>query len=327
MFSHKLKSAVFIVSLAFFLAAGAAAAAERFIIDSHIHAGHDDDWVQRTVKIYREHNAMACVLTWMDDFELIKKAIADYPDVFIGYGRVDPDDPNAVREIEEFHKAGFVGMKFHSPRKNWDDPSYFQMYRLCEYLGLVMLFHTGITSRGISDEPAASSTMRMRPGYLDLIARAFPRTMIQGAHFGNPFYDEAAEACRWNPNLYFDITGSTLHKLIKLDDLDRFKKILWWSAKEGEETAHTLKGGPDAFEHIVFGTDERPEGLPGNIERFQKFLDANEVSEKNREMMWGLTMARMLGIDPETHKFLKPRPFAPGTHHIFELPKKKRSGY
>ncbi|MBN2290219.1 MAG: amidohydrolase family protein [Candidatus Glassbacteria bacterium] len=318
MLSRMLRLAVSTLGLAFLVWSGTAGADQRFILDSHIHAGHDNDWVQRLVSIYREHNAMACVLTWMDDFELIKKAAEDYPDVVIPYGRVDPDDPNAVREIEKFYQAGFVGIKFHSPEKNWDDPSYFQMYRLCEYLGLPMLFHTGITSRGMTDKPAKSSTMRMRPGYLDLVARAFPRTMIQGAHFGNPFYDEAAEACRWNPNLFFDITGSTLHKLIKLDDLARFKKILWWSAGEGEETAHTLKGGPDAFEHIVFGTDEQPEGLIGNIERFQKFLDANEVPERLRAKMWGLTIARILDIDPETHQFRRPRPLPPGSHHIFE---------
>ncbi|MEA1996440.1 MAG: amidohydrolase family protein, partial [Gemmatimonadota bacterium] len=251
----------------------------RFILDSHYHAGHDQEWVEKTVEIYREHNAMCCVLTYMDDYELIKKAIQDYPDVFIGYGRVRPDDPNAVREIEEFYNSGFVGMKFHTPEKNWDDPKYWQLYRLCEHLGMVMLFHTGITNRRITDTPVGYSTMRMRPGYLDLIARMCPRTVIQGAHFGNPWYDEAAEVCRWNPNLFFDITGSTLHKLIKLNELERFSRILWWKAGEGKETAHTLKGGPDAFEHIVFGTDEGPQGLPGNIERFKMFLDANNVPE------------------------------------------------
>ena len=292
--------------------------AKRFIIDSHIHAGHNQQWVQDMVRIYREHNAMACVLTFMEDFELIKKAAEDYPDVFIPYGRVRPDDPNAIREIEEFHKAGFVGMKFHSPEKNWDDPKYHQLYRMCEHLGLVMIFHTGISSRGIGHRPSLGSSMRMRPGYLDLIARMCPRAVIQGAHFGNPWYEEAAEVCRWSPNLFFDITGSTLHKLIKLNDLQRFTKILWWQSGEGEETAHTLKGGPDAFEHIVFGTDERPSGLIGNIERFQKFLDANNVPESVREKMWGLTMARILDIDPETHRFRHPRPFPPGTHHAFD---------
>ena len=293
-------------------------AAQDFIIDSHIHAGHDQQWVEDMVRIYREHNAMACVLTWMADFELVRDAARKYPDVFIPYGRVRPDDPNAIREIEKFYKAGFVGIKFHSPEKNWDDPKYHQLYRRCEYLGLVMIFHTGISSRPISSTPNLGSSMRMRPGYLDLIARMCPRAIVQGAHFGNPWYDEAAEVCRWSPNVFFDITGSTLHKLIKLGDLKRFSKILWWKSDEGEATAHTLKGGPDAFEHIVFGTDEAPSGLPGNIERFQKFLDANNVSAANRRNMWGLTMARILGIDPATKKFTWTRPAAPGSRPMFD---------
>jgi hypothetical protein len=48
--------------------------------------------------------------------------------------------------------------------------------------------------------------------YLDTLAREFPDLTLVGAHLGNPWYDEAAEAARWNPNLYFDMTGSTLVK-------------------------------------------------------------------------------------------------------------------
>ena len=142
--------------------------------------------------------------------------------------------------------------------------------------------------------------------YLDTICRLFPRATVQGAHFGNPWYEEAAEAARWNPNLFFDVTGSTLYKFIKLGKLRRMSEILWWTAKEGEENPHTLKGGPSAWEHIVFGTDEGPEGLPGNIERFQRMLDENEVPEPVRARMWGLTMAEILGVDPKTRR-LKPR--------------------
>ena len=113
----------------------------------------------------------------------------------------------------------------------------------------------------------------------------------------------AAEAARWNANLYFDVTGSTLFKFIKLNRLEDMSKILWWSAEEGDENPHTLKDGPSAWEHIVFGTDERPTGLPGNIERFSMMLEANNVPADMRERMWGLTMAENLGIDPETHRF------------------------
>lgn len=298
---------VFRVALCLVLALSVRAwCGERFILDSHYHARDSEEWVKETVETYRKHNAMCCVLTRMENFELIRKAIRDYPDVFIGYGHVAPDDPNAVREIEEFYRAGFVGIKFHSPDRNWDDEKYFQLYRTCESLGLVMLFHTGITGRfSVTDQPSHGSSARMRPIYLDRIARAFPRTVVQGAHFGNPWYDEAAEACRWNPNLYFDISGSNLIKLELTDQLSMFRKILWW----GE-----LAGPPGAFEHLVFGTDARPNRLTELIEQFDRFLDANEVPETVRDNIWGLTMARFLDIDPETHRFRRPRPLPVGSY-------------
>ena len=285
--------------------ASRSAKAPKFILDSHIHCGGTKAWVEEMVKIYRRHNAMAFVLTWMDDMELMKDAAASYPDVFINCGRVDLDGSNTIREVETFKKNGFVGMKFHSPRKNYDDPSYFQVYRLCEEYRLHTLFHTGISSHRITDEPQWGSSARMRPMYLDTICRQFPRLTVQGAHLGNPWYEEAAEAARWNPNLFFDVTGSTLFKLIKLNRLDKMKEILWWSSEEGENNPHTLKGGPSAWEHIVFGTDEKPEGLSGNIERFSMMLEANNVPLESRKKMWGLTMARNLGIDPKTRRFIK----------------------
>jgi predicted TIM-barrel fold metal-dependent hydrolase len=286
--------------------AGQAPAKEpTLIIDSHIHCGETQEWVNELVRVYRPRKAMACVLTRMREMELIRKAMKDHPDIVIGYGYVDLDDPNAVREVETFHANGFVGMKFHSPRKDYDDSDYFQVYRLCEHYRMHMLFHTGVTSRTLSDTPRWQSASRMRPMFLDTLCRLFPKTTIQGAHLGNPWYEEAAEAARWNPNLYFDVTGSTLLKFIKLGRLERMSEVLWWASDEAQANPHTLKGGPGAWEHIVFGTDEEPSGLQSNIERFQKMLDANKVSASDRDKMWGLTIARILDIDPKT-RLLKP---------------------
>ncbi len=264
----------------------------KFIIDSHIHCGGTEAWVQEMVGIYRPRNAMACVLTWIKDMDLMRNAAAFHPDVFIPYGRVELDNAGAVREVETFKKNGFVGMKFHSPQRDYDDPSYFQVYRLCEEYRMHMLFHTGISNHTILDQPQWGSSSRMRPMFLDTICRQFPRATVQGAHFGNPWYEEAAEAARWNPTLFFDITGR----------LGRMNEILWWAADEGADNPHTLKGGPGAWEHVVFGTDEEPSGLAANIDRFTKMLDANRVPAEVREKMWGLTMARVLGIDPDKKK-------------------------
>ncbi len=275
----------------------------KFIIDSHLHYGTTEKWVDEVVKNYKPLNAMACAITFMKDMGLLKEAIHSYPDVFIGYGRVLPDNPGAIREIETFKKNGFRGIKFHFPQQNWDDPVYFQLYRLCEEYKMHMLFHTGIAAHAIVDEPQWTSASRMRPMYLDTLSRLFPRATIQGAHFGNPWYDEAAEAARWNPNLFFDVTGSTLYKLIKLNDLGRMNQILWWSSEESEANPHTLKGGPAAWEHIVFGTDEVPNNLANNIERFERMLTENKVSATMKEKIYGHTIARILGIDVNTKKF------------------------
>lgn len=273
-----------------------------FIIDAHIHCGGTEAWVEEMVDMYRDYNAMACTLTWPEDMDLMIDAIDEYPDVFIGFGRVRLDDPTAVRQVKRFHENGFVGMKFHSPRKNWDDPEYHEVYRLCEEYGMHMLFHTGITSRrNIDSTPRYGAMARMRPVYLDAICRMFPDATIQGAHFGNPWYEEAAECARWNPNLYFDMTGSSLFKFIERDNLEVMSEYLWWASWSGqEENPHTLQGGPSAWEHIVFGTDQDPSGLPGNIDRFQRMIEANNVRKKVQPKMWGLTMAEILGIDPET---------------------------
>ena len=128
-----------------------------------------------------------------------------------------------------------------------------------------MTLHLGIVARNEKLRALRPNSGYMRPIYLDTISRQFPGLTIIGAHLGNPWYEEATMAARWNPNLYFDVTGSTLPKLIKLGRLDRLNEILWWSAEEGEAKPHTLKDGPGAWEHIVFGTDEKPSGLEPNI--------------------------------------------------------------
>lgn len=263
--------------------------ARRFIIDAHQHYQSAPDYVERLVKVYRPRNAMACVLTPIAGFEVIKKAAADHPDVVIPYGHVSVDNPGVIKEIQKFADAGFRGIKMHTPKYNWDDFGYFPIYEKLQSLRLVALFHTGIVS-GLSDEPEPSSMARMRPSFLHTIARSFPKLVIQGAHLGNPWYDEAAEVARWEKNLYFDLTGSSLIK--KAKNLSVFKDYLWW---EGP-TAHSSPDAVYAFEKLVFGTDEAPENLDACIARYEAMLTACDVPEASRRKVYGETMARILGI-------------------------------
>jgi predicted TIM-barrel fold metal-dependent hydrolase len=261
----------------------------RFIIDSHQHYQAAPDYIERLVKIYRPRNAMACVLTPRAGLEVIKRAAAAHPDVIIPYGHVNVDEPGVLAELQKFADAGFKGIKMHRPRNNWDDFAYFQIYEKLQALKLVALFHTGIVA-GSSDEPEPSSMARMRPSFLHTIARSFPQLVIQGAHLGNPWYDEAAEVARWEKNLYFDLTGSSLIK--KAKNLAVFKEYLWW---EGP-TAHSSPEAVYAFEKLVFGTDEVPENLDACVTRHEAMLDACGVPEASRKKIYGGTLAKLLGI-------------------------------
>lgn len=273
------------------LALAAQAPPRRFIIDSHQHYANQPDYFDRLVKHYKPRNAMACVNAFMRDFEKLRKAAADYPDVVIPYGRINVDDPGAYAEIEKFAAAGFKGIKMHSPRLNWDDPHYFPLYARIDHHKLLALFHTGIGSH--TDAPQFTSMARMRPSYLDTLTRAFPNLYLQGAHLGNPWYDEAAEAARWGPRLYFDMTGSTLIK--KANNLASFKDYLWW---EGKMAQHSSPHAVYAFEKIVFGTDEPPENLESNIARYEALLEACKVPEASRRKIYGETIAGILNIKP-----------------------------
>ena len=261
----------------------------RFIVDSHQHYQDAPDYIERLVRTYRPLNAMACVLTPMSGFEVVKKAATDYPDTIIPYGFINVDEPRALSEIQKFADAGFKGIKMHRPRNNWDDFAYFQIYEKIQQLKLVALFHTGIVA-GTSDQPEQSSMARMRPSFLHTIARSFPNLVIQGAHLGNPWYDEAAEVARWEKNLYFDLTGSSLIK--KAKNLAVFKEYLWW---EGP-TAHSPKDAVYAFEKLVFGTDEAPDQIDTVIGRHEALMDACGVPEVSRKKIYGETMAKILGL-------------------------------
>jgi predicted TIM-barrel fold metal-dependent hydrolase len=265
----------------------------RFIIDAHQHYSPSPNYIERLVKIYRPRNAMACMLTPISGFELVKKAAAQHPDVVIPYGHVNVDNPEVRDEIQKFADAGFKGIKMHTPKYNWDDFGYFPIYERLQSLKLVALFHTGIVA-GSSDLPEPSSMARMRPSFLHTIARSFPKLVIQGAHLGNPWYDEAAEVARWEKNIYFDLTGSSLIK--KAKNLAVFKEYLWW---EGP-TAHSSPDAVYAFEKLVFGTDEEPENLDSCLARYEAMLDACGVPENSRRKIYGETMAKILDVKVRT---------------------------
>jgi predicted TIM-barrel fold metal-dependent hydrolase len=206
----------------------------------------------------------------------------------IPYAEIDIDSPTVTEDIQKAYSMGFKGLGelFAMGRKDYDDPKYDTIWALAEKLGMPVAPHTGILFNG--------TMAHLHPASLADVAAMHPRLIIHAAHFGNPWYEEAAEAARRNTNLYFDLSGSSLIK--KEYDPGYWAQWLWWTNAAGK--AHMPKEVLPAWEKILFATDEDPEALDENIRRFNKALDACNVSIDTRAKCYGLTMARIHGIQP-----------------------------
>jgi len=269
------------------------AAGQPRLIDAHLHHNGDPAFLDKVVTKLDSVDGLAFILTTPKDLESVRAFVARYPSRLVGFGDIKLDDPQALELVDRFHAAGFRGLgEFSGPLKNYDDKSYWAIYERAEKYGMILLFHTGIVNRPDPSTPADISVDRMRATTLDNIARQFPKLTILGAHLGNPDYAWAAEIARWNPNLYFDLSGSSLIK--KQNDYTFFKSIFWWS---GVVSPHTPAGGSDAFEKLVFGSDVfngELEEFDRELERYHKMLDACGVPAAAQANIFAGTLWRIL---------------------------------
>ena len=278
--------------LALSLVAGLAMAQPK-LIDAHMHYNGDPAFVKQLLAKLDEVDGLAFLLVDPKDLDGVKDAVSQHPNRLIGFGEIKLDAPDVLHQVDRFHAAGFRGLgEISSSLKRYDDPAYTPIYARAEKYGMIILFHTGIVNRTKPEIPEDVSVDRMRVTTLDNIARRFPKITIIGAHLGNPDYAWAAEIARWNPNIYFDLSGSTLIK--KQEDYTFFKSIFWWS---GVNSPHSPKGGPSAFEKIVFGSDVfggEMEEFDRELERYHKMLDACGVSPEAQANIFAGTLWQVL---------------------------------
>lgn len=285
------KRAAFAFSLC--LIFSSSAAAQPKIIDAHLHYNGDPAFLKALLAKLDQVDGMAFLLVEPKDLDGVKDAIKEHSNRLVGFGEIQLDHPKVLEQIDRFHAAGFRGLgELSGPRNRYDDPAYSRVYERAERYGMFLLFHTGIVNRMTPDIPADISVDRMRATTLDNIARRYPTVNIIGAHLGNPDYQWAAEIARWNPNIHWDLSGSTLIK--KQEDYTFFKSIFWWSAVV---SPHTPKGGLNAFEKIVFGSDVfggELEEFDRALERYHKMLDACGVPPEVQANIFSGTLWRLL---------------------------------
>ena len=213
-------------------------------IDVHVHPNHDEAiesggeylvWAKRhfrdaapeaitieaTAEMYRGHRMMAVLLgkdartnTGLPAIpnESIAAAVRDHPDVFFGFGSVDPHQDIAwcVEEVHRCRGMGLVGLKFQQAVQGFspDDTRYYPIYEAASNLGMVCLFHMGTT--GIGAGAPGGMGLRLdycRPILVDPVAAAFPKLTIIGAHPGWPWTDELLAMAMHKGNVFIDLSG------------------------------------------------------------------------------------------------------------------------
>ena len=267
------------------------------IIDMHSHVLHEDGraYALRVAKVAETLNIEKIVMLGIEspmepEFfrnDNVLKCHSECPDLILPFAGVAAEWKVDPARIDTLKEQGFVGLKFILPNVTYHDESLYPWYEKAEQLGMPVLFHLGIVSRVPGRRDRVDNNL-MRPVYLDTIARSFPDLTIFGAHLGNPWYDEACMSCRWNPNLYFDLSGSTLKK----KKPEYIGELLWWGS--GTYEMYADSEGCGAWEKIVFGSDVFAEDIHDVVSDYERLMDTLELSEKTREGVFYGNAARLL---------------------------------
>ena len=219
----------------------------------------------------------------------IYEALQEHGDFLLGLGyvRIGEDGPGAV---DDLHSMGFHGIKVIRPTVNYDDDSAMPVYERCALLDMPILFHLGIVAASRTADPLRDVSIdRMRPAHLDRIARKFPTLSLIGAHLGNPWYDEAGEVARMHPNVYFDLTGSTMKK----KSPEFLSDVFWWAKNE----QYGKMGDKHPYEKIVFGTDVSLDLMEDVLNDYRAFFHHVDMPFEYRQMVMGGTAANIFGLE------------------------------
>lgn len=202
-----------------------------------------------------------------------------YPQYIIGMAYLDLDDMR-FSDVDRFYRKGFKGVKFIRPKKRYDDNSYMEYYKRCEYYGLVALFHTGIV--GATEfwcpKPGAYSD-NMNPITLEAIGFECPRLQVIGAHLGTAYYMVAcfialASTYRTS-NVHFDISGG-----------DFLGPIY--------EGKYIKKNIP--VSQVLFGLDEPPSRYEEMIDKLRRHFGDINLTKEESDMIFCKNACRVFGI-------------------------------
>lgn len=250
------------------------------VLDCHLHMGEslflkefrrrDSAFFADELVRHMDHYGqdMACgfptvdITDYSENTERILAASRQYPDRLIPFTRINPHYMGAANTVSDWVEKGIRGLKFHPMRDAFvaNDPTLVRpVLEEANRFGLTALFHSG------------GSWMSL-PGLIYDLALDYKDVKFIIGHAGGYGFDhEAMALARRAENIWLDTT--------ELYPSQRIRTLV------------------DAVgrEKVVFGSDSPYLNAASEIEKVLRF---SELDDGELEAVFGMNLARILGIDP-----------------------------
>ena len=234
---------------------------------------------------YRALDGIAVLLAWDAERATRRPAftgarvaelVAAHPDVFVGFGSVDPlNGSAAVAGVHDAARLGLKGLKFHPPAQRFSpaDRQAYPVWEIAEGLGLPVLIHTGYTAMGAGMPGGGGIELSYGdPTLVDRVAVDFPALQIVLAHPSWPWVEQAIAIAQHKANVHLELSG--------------------WPPSRLPESLLTAIRGPLAHK-TLFGTDYpflTPERWIASFERLG-------FDDESTRMILRDNAVRVLGLD------------------------------
>jgi uncharacterized protein len=214
------------------------------------------------------------------DDTAVERVVSKHPDRFFGLGYIRLGVDTHTK-VDELHDRGFAGLKFHIPKKRYDDEEYFSVYEKAEQYNMPCLFHTGIVRLPKPHPKEKISSFNMSCIHLEAVAQVFPNLKIIIAHLGVQDYLTALTLIRIFDNIYADLSGTTpgWRANIAIND---WKRLLWF---------------PHASEKLLFGSDVHYSEIESNITIYENIANACGWKSVQQEHLFFNNATQLFALD------------------------------
>lgn len=183
-----------------------------------------------------------------------------------------------------FEESKMVGIKIYPGYQyfNASDEVWNPVAELCRKYNKPLVIHTG----DVYSYEGTAILKYAHPIHVDGLAYRFPDLKIVMAHFGFPYFMEAANVVSKNANVYTDISGT-------LDAADTREEERAMYEQYAADLKRVFKYFPDIRRKVMFGTDYGGEHTP--LHQFEPYvLLTKDVFNKDEQPHVFRSLARSL---------------------------------